>query len=36
MSPFAMSARAHNYDFIGGKPDDISIIIAQIILKIDE
>ena len=28
MSPFAESARAHQYDYIGGKPDDISVIVA--------
>ena len=30
MSPFAESARAYNYDYIGGKPDDITVIVAQI------
>lgn len=30
VSPFAESARAHNYDYIGGKPDDITVIVAQI------
>lgn len=33
MSPFAESARAHNYDYVGGKPDDITVIVAQIQLK---
>ena len=33
MSPFAESARAHNYDYRGGKPDDITVIVAQIELK---
>ena len=33
MSPFAESARAHNFDYIGGKPDDITVIVAQILLK---
>ena len=28
MSPFAESARAHNYDYVGGKPDDITVIVA--------
>lgn len=30
MSPFAESARAHQYDYVGGKPDDITVIVAQI------
>ena len=33
MSPFAESARAHNYHYIGGKPDDITVIVAQVNLK---
>jgi len=28
MSPFAQSARAHGYEYRGGKPDDISIVVA--------
>ena len=29
MSPFAESARAHGYEYaIGGKPDDITVIVA--------
>ena len=30
-SPFAMGARAHGYMYDGGKPDDIAVIVAQII-----
>ena len=30
MSPFAKSAQAHGYTFIGGKPDDITVIVAQV------
>ena len=30
MSPFAESARAHNYEYVGGKPDDITVIVAQV------
>ena len=33
MSPFAESARAQNYDYVGGKPDDITVIVAQVHLK---
>lgn len=33
MSPFAESARAHGYEYaVGGKPDDISVIVAQVVL----
>ena len=30
MSPFAKQARLYNYYYIGGKPDDITIIISQV------
>lgn len=30
MSPFSESARAHNYEYVGGKPDDITVIVAQV------
>ena len=30
MSPFAKSARANFYDYVGGKPDDITVAVAQI------
>jgi len=30
MSPFAKGARENYYDYIGGKPDDITVIVAQI------
>ena len=33
MSPFAKGAREHNYNYIGGKPDDITVVVAQIRLK---
>jgi protein phosphatase PTC7 len=33
MSPFAEGARMHNYEYIGGKPDDITVIVAQVQLK---
>lgn len=28
ISPFAKSAREHYYDYSGGKPDDITVIVA--------
>mmetsp|Transcript_32732 Transcript_32732/g.31964 ORF Transcript_32732/g.31964 Transcript_32732/m.31964 type:complete len:134 (+) Transcript_32732:45-446(+) len=28
LSPFAKSARDHFYDFVGGKPDDITVIVG--------
>ena len=31
-SPFAKNARDSYYDYNGGKPDDISVIVAQIML----
>ena len=30
MSPFAKGAREYYYDYSGGKPDDITVIVAQI------
>jgi len=33
MSPFAENAKAYNYEYIGGKPDDITVIVAQVQLK---
>ena len=33
MSPFAKGAREQFYDYIGGKPDDITVIVAQVMLK---
>lgn len=33
MSPFAESAKAHGYQYQGGKPDDITVIVAQVALK---
>ena len=31
MSPFAESARSHGYEYaMGGKPDDITVIVAQV------
>uniref|UniRef100_A0A7S3CUS5 Protein phosphatase n=1 Tax=Strombidium rassoulzadegani TaxID=1082188 RepID=A0A7S3CUS5_9SPIT len=33
MSPFAQSAKEHNYHYRGGKPDDITVVVAQIQLK---
>ena len=30
MSPFAKNAKAHFYDFMGGKQDDITVAVAQI------
>jgi protein phosphatase PTC7 len=32
LSPFAKGAREAYYDYIGGKPDDITIIVAQVML----
>lgn len=28
MSPFAENARAYNYEYIGGKPDDITVVVG--------
>jgi len=33
VSPFSKSARENYYDHTGGKPDDITVIVAQIVLK---
>lgn len=30
LSPFAKGAREQYYDYMGGKPDDITVIVAQI------
>jgi len=30
LSPFGKSAREHFYDYNGGKPDDVTVIVAQI------
>lgn len=30
MSPFAKTAKAHFYDYVGGKPDDITVAVAQV------
>ena len=35
-SPFAKSARDSNYSYIGGKPDDITVIVAQVNLKVSK
>ena len=32
LSPFAKGAREQFYDYNGGKPDDITIIVGQVIL----
>lgn len=32
VSPFAKGAREQYYDYVGGKPDDITVIVAQIML----
>lgn len=31
-SPFAKGAREQFYDYRGGKPDDVTVIVAQVIL----
>jgi hypothetical protein len=33
MSPFAKSAHDHFYDFRGGKPDDVTVVVSQIYLN---
>ena len=33
MSPFAKGAQSHRYHFIGGKMDDITVVIGQVVLK---
>ena len=30
MSPFAKKALSHGYKYVGGKPDDITVIVAQL------
>ena len=30
-SPFARNARQHYHDYMGGKPDDITVVVAQVI-----
>jgi protein phosphatase PTC7 len=30
MSPFALSAKANNLQYIGGKPDDITVIVSRV------
>ena len=30
MSPFAKNAQREFYDYVGGKPDDITVAVAQI------
>ncbi len=30
MSPFAKKAKENNFYYIGGKPDDITVIVSQI------
>jgi hypothetical protein len=34
-SPFAKKARKENLYYMGGKPDDISVIVAQVVVKED-
>ena len=34
LSPFSKKAREHNFHYTGGKPDDITIIVAQINLDL--
>ena len=36
MSPFAKGAREQYYDYMGGKPDDITVIVAQVVLAKNE
>lgn len=31
VSPFAKNARENRYDYPGGKPDDITVIVSQIV-----
>lgn len=33
VSPFAKGAREHFFDYAGGKPDDITVVVAQIMLS---
>lgn len=33
LSPFAKGAREYYYDYKGGKPDDITVIVAQVNLR---
>ena len=33
LSPFAKGAREFYHDYMGGKPDDITVIVAQIMLQ---
>ena len=36
MSPFAKEARAKFYDYIGGKVDDITVMVAQVKIEDDD
>ena len=33
LSPFAKGAREHYSDYLGGKPDDITVIVGQVVLR---
>lgn len=33
ISPFAKGARESFFDYSGGKPDDITVVVAQIVLS---
>jgi protein phosphatase PTC7 len=33
LSPFGKNAREHRYNYEGGKPDDITVVVAQILLS---
>lgn len=33
LSPFGQSAREHFYDYRGGKPDDVTVVVAQVNLR---
>lgn len=35
ISPFSMNAKANGFNFIGGKPDDVTVLIARVTLSND-
>ena len=35
MSPFAISAQKHGLDYKGGKPDDVTVLLARVITQKD-
>ncbi len=36
LSPFAEGARKHSFNYMGGKPDDITVIVGQVMIASKE